>query len=98
LLAPLIIFCPAVTAQVFSDLSGLPLGVVEAQLDRRILPVLRLGKRRLVNLEALRVQASDSSIPVLRSRPQRSEDASAKPELTPGGRDVPSNTSQTAQF
>jgi hypothetical protein len=61
LLAPSIIFCPAVTAQVFSELSGLPLGVVEAQLDRRILPVLRLGKRRLVDLEALRLQSGTSA-------------------------------------
>ena len=51
------VLIPACTAEVFSHLSGLPLGVVEAQLDRRILPVLRLGKRRLVNLEALRALA-----------------------------------------
>lgn len=50
-------FMPVVTAEVFSNQSGLPLGVVEAQMDRRILPVLRLGKRRMVNLEALRAQA-----------------------------------------
>lgn len=48
---------PCLTAQKFSELVGLDLGVVEAQMDRRILPVLRLGKRRLVNLEALREQA-----------------------------------------
>lgn len=48
---------PCLTAQRFSELVGLDLGVVEAQMDRRILPVLRLGKRRLVNLEALREQA-----------------------------------------
>jgi hypothetical protein len=52
--------CPVMTAEAFSQASGLPLGVVEAQLDRRILPVLRLGKRRLVNIEALREAASQA--------------------------------------
>lgn len=51
------IFCPLLTAEAFAEASGLPLGVVEAQLDRRILPVVRLGKRRMVNVEALRIQA-----------------------------------------
>ena len=48
---------PLMTAKLFSQLTGLDLGVVEAQMDRRILPVLRIGKRRLVNLEALRLLA-----------------------------------------
>lgn len=52
---------PIMTAEVFSRLSGLPLGVVNAQLDRRILPVLRLGKRRLVNIEALRLIAQSQA-------------------------------------
>lgn len=50
-------FCPLLTAEAFAEASGLPLGVVEAQLDRRILPVVRLGKRRMVNVEALRLRA-----------------------------------------
>jgi hypothetical protein len=45
------------TAERFADLVGLPVGVVEAQLDRRILPVIKIGKRRFVNLEALRQRA-----------------------------------------
>ena len=45
------------TAERFAELVGLPVGVVEAQLDRRILPVLKIGKRRFVNLEALRQRA-----------------------------------------
>lgn len=52
------------TAERFADLVGLPVGVVEAQLDRRILPVFKIGKRRFVNLEALRqrviTEGSDS--------------------------------------
>jgi hypothetical protein len=48
---------PVITAQQFSLLAGLPLGVVDAQLDRRILPCIRFGKYRFVNLEALRLIA-----------------------------------------
>jgi hypothetical protein len=51
------LYMPLLTAQRFSQLCGLELGVVEAQMDRRILPVIRLGKRRFVNLEALREHA-----------------------------------------
>lgn len=45
------------TAQKFAEAVGLPVGVVEAQLDRRILPVFKIGKRRFVNMEALRNRA-----------------------------------------
>lgn len=48
---------PLLTSEAFAIASGLPVGVVEAQMDRRILPVFRLGKRRMVNMEALREQA-----------------------------------------
>lgn len=52
-----IIGLPFMTSKQFAASTGLELGVVEAQMDRRILPVLRIGKRRVVNLEALREQA-----------------------------------------
>jgi hypothetical protein len=45
------------TAEKFAETVGLPVGVVEAQLDRRALPVLKIGKRRFVNMEALRQRA-----------------------------------------
>jgi hypothetical protein len=48
---------PIMTAEVFSHQTGLPIGVVKAQMDRRLLPVLRVGKRRFVNLEVLRQMA-----------------------------------------
>jgi hypothetical protein len=51
------LYCPLMTAEAFAEASGLPLGVVEAQMDRRIIPVVRLGKRRLVSVEALRQRA-----------------------------------------
>ncbi len=55
------LFCPLLTAEAFSEASGMPLGVVQAQMDRRILPVVRLGKRRMVNVEALRQRALSDS-------------------------------------
>ena len=45
---------PILTAEKFAEAVGLPVGVVEAQLDRRLLPCLRIGKRRFINIEALR--------------------------------------------
>ena len=45
---------PILSAEKFADAVGLPIGVVEAQMDRRLLPVSRIGKRRFVNLELLR--------------------------------------------
>jgi hypothetical protein len=49
---------PILTAAKFSEFVGLDVGVVDAQLDRRILPCLRIGKRRFVNIEALRIAAA----------------------------------------
>ena len=46
---------PILTAEKFAEAVGLPIGVVEAQMDRRLLPVAKIGKRRFVNLEALRL-------------------------------------------
>lgn len=51
------VYASILTAEKFAALVGLPTGVVEAQLDRRILPVIKIGKRRFVNLEALRQRA-----------------------------------------
>ena len=45
---------PILTAEKFAEAVGLPIGVVEAQLDRRLLPCLRIGKRIFINIEALR--------------------------------------------
>ena len=46
---------PFLTAEKFAEAVGLPIGVVEAQMDRRLLPVAKIGKRRFVNLEILRL-------------------------------------------
>lgn len=48
---------PILSAQKFSQLVGVDVGVIDAQLDRRILPCIRFGKRRFVNIEALRLIA-----------------------------------------
>ena len=58
-LASVPISLPILSAEKFSELVGLPLGVVKAQMDRRILPCLKIGKRRVINMEALRKLADE---------------------------------------
>jgi hypothetical protein len=85
---------PIMSSRAFSEVVGIPLGVIEAQMDRRQLPVIRIGKRRFVNLLAL----SDMALANFAShRPQRSEDG-AKQKPLPKQGDGSSNTSQNAQF
>jgi len=50
---------PILSAEKFAEVAGLPLGVVKAQMDRRLLPCLKIGKRRFVNMEALRKLAGE---------------------------------------
>jgi len=45
------------TAERFAELIGLQPGVVQAQLDRGYWPTVRVGKRCLINLEAVRLAA-----------------------------------------
>ena len=52
---------PILTAEKFAALVGLPVGVVEAQLDRRHLPIYKIGKRRFINLEILRQRVKDDA-------------------------------------
>ncbi len=44
-----------VTAERYAELVGLPIGVVRGQLDRRQLPVYKIGKRRFINMIQLRM-------------------------------------------
>ena len=46
---------PLLSAEKFADAIGISLGVVEGQMDRRLRPVVKIGKRRFVNIEALRL-------------------------------------------
>lgn len=43
------------SAEKYAELVGLPIGVVRGQLDRRQLPVYKVGKRRFINLVQLRI-------------------------------------------
>ena len=47
-----------VTAEKYAELVGLPIGVVRGQLDRRQLPVYKVGKRRFTNLIKLRLDVA----------------------------------------
>ena len=47
-----------VTAEKYAELVGLPIGVVRGQLDRRQLPVYKVGKRRFINLIKLRLDVA----------------------------------------
>jgi hypothetical protein len=44
---------PYMTKQRFSELSGVPLGVVDAWVDRGYIPSRVIGKHRLVNMALL---------------------------------------------
>ena len=53
---------PLMTVERFADLVGLPIGVFQAQVDRRLWPVVRIGKRRLINVELVRKRALEAEI------------------------------------
>ncbi len=52
-----VVSVPLMTAERFAELIGLQPGVVQAQLDRGYWPTVRVGKRCLINLEAVRLAA-----------------------------------------
>ena len=49
---------PLMSVSLFAAHIGLPVGVVVAQVDRRLWPVVRVGKRVLINAEAVRLAAA----------------------------------------
>ncbi len=51
---------PLMTVERFADLVGLPVGVCQAQADRRLWPVVVVGKRRFINVELVRKQALEA--------------------------------------
>lgn len=51
---------PLMSAELWAQCIGLPVGVVEAQLSRGYWPTVTVGKRLLVNAEAVRRAASDA--------------------------------------
>jgi hypothetical protein len=52
---------PLVTRELYAQASGLELGVFVAQCERGFWPVVHVGKRVLVNVEAIRIAAAKKS-------------------------------------
>jgi len=52
-------YSPLVSREVWARMCGLPIGVVTAQAERGLLPQVRIGKRTLINVEALRLKAAE---------------------------------------
>lgn len=51
---------PLMTVERFAEWIGLPVGVCEAQADRRYWPIVVIGKRRFINVELVRKQALEA--------------------------------------
>lgn len=51
---------PLLTVERFAELIGLPVGVCQAQADRQLWPIVRVGKRRFINVELVRKQALEA--------------------------------------
>jgi len=51
-----------VTKQRFSELTGQDIGVIDAQVDRGLLPSVKVGKHRMVNLARLWVDALNQEV------------------------------------
>ncbi len=51
-----------ITRQRFSELSGQDIGIVDAQVDRGLLPSVKVGKHRMVNLARLWVDALNQEL------------------------------------
>lgn len=47
---------PVVTVEKFSAMTGLSIPCIASACDRGFWPVVHIGRRRLINLEALRLQ------------------------------------------
>lgn len=51
---------PLMTVERFAEWIGLPIGVCQAQADRRHWPIVVVGKRRFINVELVRKQALEA--------------------------------------
>jgi hypothetical protein len=60
-LPPNLISVPLMTRQRYSEISGIPLGVLLAQCERGMWPQVTIGKRCYLNIEALRLAAAAKS-------------------------------------
>jgi hypothetical protein len=43
------------TREKFTELTGIPQGVLNAQIDKGYWPTIKIGKRSLINLDAVRL-------------------------------------------
>jgi len=57
LVPPLQIPIPYITRQRYAELSGVPVGIVDAWVDRGYIPSKVIGKHRLVNVAQMWAQA-----------------------------------------
>jgi len=48
---------PVMTREKFTELTGIPSGVLNSQIDRGYWPTIKVGKRSLINIEAVRLNA-----------------------------------------
>lgn len=54
------VYRPLMTVQLWASVVGLPVGVVSAQVENGYWPTVRIGKRVLVNAEAVRRAAVEA--------------------------------------
>lgn len=50
---------PLMTVEAWAKAIGLDITVVQAQVNRGYWPTIRVGKRRLVNIEVVRIRAAE---------------------------------------
>lgn len=55
------VYCPLVTLDKYAELVGLSVHTVRAQHERGYIPSVKVGKRVMVNLEAIRLSAQRQS-------------------------------------
>jgi hypothetical protein len=51
------VYSPLVSQQKFAEMIGVSVGSVEAAVARRHWPVLKIGRHRYINIEAIRLAA-----------------------------------------
>lgn len=56
------VFLPAVSVDRYSELSGIPRGVLDGWIKRGYLPVIHVGTRTLVNLAAFAARLASDEV------------------------------------
>lgn len=55
---------PVMTREKFTELTGIPQGVLNSQIDKGYWPTIKIGKRSLINIEAVRSSALSAANPI----------------------------------